>query len=97
MPAESPALSWMQFLIPPLELAASPVARGKLEIDLACGDLPQGQNDFLVVGLVLDQRLGAFVQLLGTLGGHHDQQKAVRDLGEAVFDGYAGHRISCYV
>ena len=41
------------------------------EINLAGGNFPERQNNLAIVRLVLDQRLGTLVKLLGPLGCNH--------------------------
>jgi hypothetical protein len=64
---------------------------GYFVVYLGRRDLPQTEHDFLVIGSVFDQRLRPLVELFGTFGSHHDQQKTVGDLCKTIFYGNTCH------
>ena len=68
-----------------------------LERKLGLGDLAQGDNRVLVAVTVdLKRRTGG--DIARALGGQHDKVESVRDLHNAVLDGYTGHDASgCYL
>ena len=61
------------------------------EIDGLFGDLTQGDDRVFVV-VAIDGQRHPGGQMPGSLRGEHDQLKTVGNLGDAVFDGYAGHQ-----
>src|SRR3546814_15928381 len=66
------------------------VAEG-VEADGFVGDLAQRDDGILVV-VPIDGQRRTRRDVPGPLRGHHDQLEAVRDLEDAIFNGYARHR-----
>jgi hypothetical protein len=75
---------------PAISTGAALLAFGFDQRDFPGGDLTQGRDDFLVVRL--DQRPGTLQQLLGTARCSEYQFEPIRDVFEAIFYSYSGHR-----
>ena len=61
-------------------------------LELLCGNFAQG-NDRVFVAVAVDQRLGAARKLPGPVGREQHEIKAVGNLVDTVFNGYARHQV----